>query len=98
MTLPLFMCFSQEEKNGVTNVRQSQLNLVDLAGSERQKDTNTLGIRLKVSLLVSEGKQAFIVVLKRSWSVQNFQHITPCPTNMLVIHFHLSCCFIVFSL
>ncbi|KAK7481717.1 hypothetical protein BaRGS_00027090 [Batillaria attramentaria] len=37
----------QEEKNGVTNVRQSQLNLVDLAGSERQKDTNTVGIRLK---------------------------------------------------
>ena len=74
MKLPLFTCFSQEEKNGVTNVRQSQLNLVDLAGSERQKDTNTLGIRLKVSLLVSEGKQAFSVVLERSWSVQNFQH------------------------
>lgn len=38
---------SKEQKNGVTNVRQSQLNLVDLAGSERQKDTNTVGIRLK---------------------------------------------------
>ncbi|KAL8592975.1 hypothetical protein ACOMHN_017905 [Nucella lapillus] len=38
---------SKEEKNGVKNVRESQLNLVDLAGSERQKDTNTIGIRLK---------------------------------------------------
>ncbi|XP_076449175.1 kinesin-like protein KIF15 [Babylonia areolata] len=38
---------SKEEKNGVKNVRESQLNLVDLAGSERQKDTNTVGIRLK---------------------------------------------------
>ncbi|PVD20409.1 hypothetical protein C0Q70_18563 [Pomacea canaliculata] len=35
------------KKGGVKNVRQSQLNLVDLAGSERQKDTNTVGIRLK---------------------------------------------------
>jgi kinesin family protein 15 len=38
---------SMEEKAGVKSVRQSQLNLVDLAGSERQKDTNTVGIRLK---------------------------------------------------
>ena len=36
-------------KNGVWNVKSSQLNLVDLAGSERQKDTNTVGQRLKVS-------------------------------------------------
>ena len=42
---------AQEEKNGVKNVRESQLNLVDLAGSERQKDTNTVGIRLKASVL-----------------------------------------------
>ena len=40
---------SKELKNGVWNIKVSQLNLVDLAGSERQKDTNASGIRLKVS-------------------------------------------------
>ncbi|KAL5020979.1 hypothetical protein ScPMuIL_000134 [Solemya velum] len=38
---------SKETKEGVQNVRTSQLNLVDLAGSERQKDTNAVGQRLK---------------------------------------------------
>ena len=39
----------QESQGGVKNVRFSHMNLVDLAGSERQKDTNTVGARLKVS-------------------------------------------------
>ncbi|XP_064610861.1 kinesin-like protein KIF15 [Liolophura sinensis] len=38
---------SKEKKGALQNVRYSHLNLVDLAGSERQKDTNTVGIRLK---------------------------------------------------
>uniref|UniRef100_X1YYT2 Kinesin-like protein n=1 Tax=Capitella teleta TaxID=283909 RepID=X1YYT2_CAPTE len=40
---------SKMTKDGVVNMRSSQLNLVDLAGSERQKDANTTGIRLKAS-------------------------------------------------
>jgi len=40
----------QENTNGAWNVRSSQLNLVDLAGSERQRDTHTIGVRLKVQL------------------------------------------------
>lgn len=44
----MFDCLSQEETNGVQAIRRSCLNLVDLAGSERQKDTNTVGTRLKV--------------------------------------------------
>ncbi|KAK3086386.1 hypothetical protein FSP39_017725 [Pinctada imbricata] len=38
---------SKETKDGVENIKSSQLNLVDLAGSERQKDTQAEGKRLK---------------------------------------------------
>ena len=47
-TFPSFHSTIQEVKSGIHNVRMSQLNLVDLAGSERQKDTKTVGARLKV--------------------------------------------------
>jgi len=39
---------SKETANGAAKIRTSLLNLVDLAGSERQRDTNTVGLRLKV--------------------------------------------------
>ncbi|CAN0279413.1 unnamed protein product [Lampetra fluviatilis] len=38
---------SKEKRNGMVNIRSSQLNLVDLAGSERQRDTQSDGMRLK---------------------------------------------------
>ncbi|XP_064641202.1 kinesin-like protein KIF15 [Lineus longissimus] len=38
---------TKQKKEGVQNVKMSQLHLVDLAGSERQKDTHTTGVRLK---------------------------------------------------
>ena len=39
----------QDCENSVSKIRSSVLNLVDLAGSERQRDTQTVGVRLKVS-------------------------------------------------
>ena len=42
--------FSQDSSNSVSKIRTSLLNLVDLAGSERQRDTQSLGVRLKVAV------------------------------------------------
>jgi kinesin family protein 15 len=36
------------EEDGIVKKSTARLNLVDLAGSERQKDSNAVGIRLKV--------------------------------------------------
>ena len=41
--------FSQDSSNSVSKIRTSLLNLVDLAGSERQRDTQSVGMRLKVT-------------------------------------------------
>ena len=42
--------FFQDSSNSVSKIRTSLLNLVDLAGSERQRDTQSVGMRLKVTL------------------------------------------------
>ena len=42
--------FFQDSSNSVSKIRTSLLNLVDLAGSERQRDTQSMGMRLKVTV------------------------------------------------
>ena len=46
--LPLVV---QETNESIAKIKTSLLNLVDLAGSERQRDTQTAGLRLKVTPL-----------------------------------------------
>ena len=54
---------SENTASDTTAIREASLYLIDLAGSERQKDTKTVGARLKEAGSINKSLSALVCIL-----------------------------------
>lgn len=67
-----FFKSNQKKSNNIINERLSKLNFVDLAGSERQKQSGTVGTRLKEAGNINKSLTILGIFVEQIKNHENF--------------------------